>query len=461
MIDPIASPSGGARPLQRGPVLGSALALLTLVACGSAVPPPVAGEEQALDESRLRPASALRCDADNGGLTLPPGFCAFVVAENVGRARHMAVRRNGDLYVAINPARDGSDPGRLLALRDWDGDGRADVVATLATTGGNGLTLDSTQTALYFAQNDRVLRYRLFPGLLRPIGAPELLLSGLPTDGDHPSKTIVLDGLGGFYLNHGSGSNACQEQNRVPFSPGKSPCPELAVRAGVWRFSALRLNQTLADGVRFATGTRNMNALARQPGSGELWGAQNGRDQLFENWPDRYTADDDRLAPAEEVLRLTRGYNNGWPYCYEDPRLGQKVLAPEYGGDGRRRGLCALIPPAALLLPAHWAPLAMLFYTGAQFPAEYREDAFVTTHGVRFPAPPEGPGYNVLRLRFSGGRPVASEVFADGFTGGATDLPEGAENRPVGLAQGVDGSLYISSDQLPGRIWRVIYQGAR
>ena len=434
-------------------------ALAQVSACVQGPPPGESAAETASSAEALHLRRTPTCDPENGGITLPQGFCALVVAENVGRARHLVVRRNGDLYVAINPARDGSDPGRFIALRDTDGDGRSDVSVTLATAGGNGVALDPSEFFLYFAQNDRVLRYFLLPGVLRPVGAPATIVSGLPVDGDHTAKTIVLDQRGGFFLNIGSASNACQVENRVPFSPGVDPCPELAVRAGIWHFDAWRLGQTQSDGRRFATGFRNANALDLQPATGELWGVVNGRDQLFENWPDRYTAADDREAPAEELVRIRRGDDNGWPYCYEDPRLGDKVLAPEYGGDGRARGRCRRIPNAELTFPAHWAPLGMQFYTGRQFPAEYRGDAFVATHGTRFPSPAEGPGYNVMRVRFSRGRAVSREVFADGFTGGATNLPEGAVNRPVGLAQGPDGSLYITSDQLPGRIWRVIYTG--
>jgi glucose/arabinose dehydrogenase len=411
-------------------------------------------------------APPVECDPDNAGLTLPPGFCALVVAENVGRARHLAVTRAGDIYVAVNPARDGSDPGRLIALRDQDRDGRADVVVPILNNlGGNGVALHPTGFFLYFAANDRILRFFVLPGRLLPIGPPATIVRNLPATGDHVSKTVVLDGGLGMYVNIGSAGNACQVENRVPFSPGIDPCPELAVRAGVWRFNAFLPNQTQSHGFRFAKGLRNMVALALQPGSHALWGVQNGRDQLFELWPDRYTPEDDREAPTEEVVRITPGFDNGWPYCYEDPRLapgGKKVLAPEYGGDGEMEGRCAQIPESPLDFPAHWAPLSMLFYSAHQFPSSYRNDAFVAFHGARFPGPAEGPGYNVSRIRYQNGRPVAREVFADGFAGGNPD-PDLARDRPVGLAVGPDGSLYVSSDQVGngkgGRIFRILFKG--
>jgi glucose/arabinose dehydrogenase len=416
--------------------------------------------------SNAPPAAArVECDADNAGLTLPPGFCALVVAENVGRARHLVVRRNGDIYVAINPAPDGSDPGALIALRDADHDGRAEVVERLSETGGSGLALSRDQRFLYFGQPDRVLRFTLDPGALAPVGAPVVVVSGMPADGDHTAKTVVLDGAGGLFVNLGSASNACQVENRVPLSPGVDPCPERPVRAGIWRFSATAENQVPTPALHYARGLRNTNALTVHPLTRQLWGVPNGRDQLHDNWPALFTEEDDRVAPAEEVLLIRRGLDDGWPYCYEDARFPagtRKRLAPEYGGDGEIRGRCAAVRDSLLPLPAHWAPLAISFYDGRQFPRSYLFDAFVTSHGARFPGPPEGPGYNVLRVRFNFfGRPVGWEVFADGFAGGASNLPESAANRPVGLAIGPDGSLYVSSDQLPGRIFRVLYTGRR
>jgi glucose/arabinose dehydrogenase len=428
---------------------------------------PQTPDTEALDRIELvasqSPTSAaqVECDVDNGGLTLPPGFCALVVAEKIGRARHLAVRRNGDIYVALNPARDGSDAGGLLALRDADGDGRAERLESVAAVGGNGLELSRSERFLYFAPNDRVLRYALSPTELRPTGDPVTIVSGLPATGDHVSKTLVLDRSGGLFVNVGSATNSCQAENRAVLSPGVDPCVELETRAGVWRFRADRENQVFSERQRFATGLRNSVALALHPLTERLWGIPNGRDQLFESWPNLFAATDDEQAPAEELVRIRRGMDNGWPYCYEDARIttaGRKVLAPEYGGDGQERARCAAIADSALPLPAHWAPLGMIFYTGRQFPREYRLDAFVTSHGARFPGPPGGPGYQVLRVRFENGRPVDWDTFADGFASGAAQLPQDARDRPVGLAVGPDGSLYISSDQPPGRIFRVVFR---
>jgi glucose/arabinose dehydrogenase len=135
------------------------------------------------------------------------------------------------------------------------------------------------------------------------------------------------------------------------------------------------------------------------------------------------------------------------------------MLAPEYGGNGRVQGRCATIPPPALALPAHWAPLGMVFYDGRQFPARYRGGAFIANHGSRFDASGVGnPGYNVVYVPFANGAPSGPwEEFAAGFAGSGLPLPDAAAHRPVGVAVMPDGALLISDDKA-GRIWRVTYR---
>jgi len=405
-------------------------------------------------------ASSIVCDADNGGLKLPSGFCAVVVAKNVGRARHMVVNTNGDLYVALDNAPDGSVTGGILGLRDTDGDGRADEQVRFGPTGGNGIALRDNH--LYFAPDDRVVRYDLANGALLPAGSPVTVVSALPNSGDHHRKTVVFDNLGGMFVNIGSETNACQRQNRVPLSPGIDPCPELATRAGVWYFGANATGQVQASGRRFATELRNMNALAVNPGDGALYGMQNGRDQLFDNWPSVFSQRDDARLPAEELFRIDRGQSYGWPYCYYDGQRNKKVLAPEYGGDGRIVGRCGTRTLPIEVYPAHWAPLSMLFYTGTQFPKQYGGGLFIAFHGSRFDTSlqPEGPGYVVTFVPWKNGTPAGGyKTFADGFAGG-TPTPTGAAHRAVGLAQAPDGSIYISDDK-GGWIWRVVCAGKK
>ena len=397
------------------------------------------------------------CDADNGGLTLPSRFCAVVVARNVGRARHMAVRANGDLYVALDPDPSGAGGG-ILALRDNDGDGRADVQVRFGTLGGNGI--DVRGNDLYFAPDDRVVRYTLLPGELVPNTAPVTMVSGLASNGDHHRKTVKISRDGAsMFVNIGSEGNSCQVQNRVDFSPGKEPCPELPVRAGVWRFSATQPGQTLASGIRYGTELRNMNALAINPLDGKLYGAQNGRDQLFDNWPNLFTAREDAILPGEELFLIEPRKLYGWPYCYWDGVRGKKVLSPEYGGNGRLIGRCAQRANPIADYPAHWAPLGMTFYRGEEFPNRYRDGLFIAMHGSRFDPTlqPAGPGYNIVFQQWRAGKPVGQWTeFAGGFAQG-NFTPTGAAHRPVDVAVAPDGSIYISDDK-GGYIWRVRYR---
>lgn len=404
-------------------------------------------------------ASNLVCDADNGGISLPPGFCAVVVADEVGLARHITVRPNGDLHVALRKAPDGSDNGGILALRDTDGNGRADRLERFGTLGGTGIFW--YKGALYFAADDRVLRYAITGANLRPASAPVTIVSGLPTAVEHKAKNLAFSSSH-MYVNIASGSNSCQVQNRVLESPGKDPCPELSTRAGIWRFDPTRTGQRQADGLRFATGLRDMLALAVKPGTGVLYGVQHDRDRLGTDWPNVYTMADDAALPAEEFVRIIRGDDFGWPYCHHDGLTNRKVLAPEYGGDGVVVGRCSTKKLPLLTFPAHWAPMSMVFYTGQQFPAKYRGGAFVAFHGDLFLGirpRADNPGYHVVFVPFTGGAPSGGyEVFAHGFEGAGPATSSGAEHRATGVAQGPDGSLYITDDK-GGRIWRVVYQG--
>ena len=194
---------------------------------------------------------------------------------------------------------------------------------------------------------------------------------------------------------------------------------------------------------------------------GHIFVTQHGRDQLHSNWPGLYQADEEATLPSEELLELKQGGDYGWPQCYYDPFQSKLVLAPEYGGDGGRKvGSCAdkIAPIAAF--PAHWAPDALAFYDGAQFPKEYRGGAFIAFHGSWNRAPLPQEGYRVVFVPFVGGSPHGAwQTFANGFAGSAQPQPTTAPHRPAGLAVAPDGSLYIGDD-VAGRIWRVVYKGA-
>ena len=394
------------------------------------------------------------CSAGHG-FTLPDGFCAVLVAEGLPSPRHLVVTPEGDLFVAA-AGRRGSGGG-IYALRDADGDGRAERRERIGEVGGTGIALEGG--ALYFAPDDRVLRYTVPRGSLVPSAGPQVVVSGLPDRFSHAAKSIALDGQGGLYVNIGSPSNVCQPQGAQRTTRGPDPCPELRDRAGIWRFDARRTGQSQADGERWATGIRNAVALAWRPATSALYAVVHGRDQLHQLFPELYDETEGAEKPAEEFIRIDRGDDFGWPYCSYDPLERRKELAPEYGGDDAVAGRCEQAEDPIHGFPGHWAPNGLLFYSGSSFPARYRGGAFIAFHGSWNRAPLPQGGYNVTFLPMSGDRPAgAPEVFMDGFRGRGTG-PGDAERRPMGLAQGPDGSLYLTDDQ-GGSIWRVIYQGS-
>lgn len=401
-----------------------------------------------------------RCAADNGGIQLPPGFCASVFADNLGKARHIAVTPSGHVFVVIEPSSPTASDGHVVALFDGDNDGVAEVVTPFGDIGGNGIAWRDGQ--LFVAANDRIVRYALPDGAALPTAmTPVVVAHDLPADGDHAAKTVAFIG-DAMYVNFGSPSNSCQIANRQLHSPGKDPCDELATRAGIWRFDASATDQTQSCATRIATGMRNTNALAVDRDTATLWGAINGRDQLHENWPELFSEAQDVRLPSDEVVAIHPGLDRGWPYCYHDATARQMKLAPEYGGNGIVRGRCATIGNPDAPLAAHSAPLGMVFITGSQFPAQLRGSALVSNHGTRFDAnAPAGElhGYDVELVRIVRGR-ATGEVskFATGFDAGMRPLPDAAPHRPVGLAMMPDGSLLIGDDK-GGRIWRVFFTG--
>lgn len=404
----------------------------------------------------------IACTRDSLGMQLPEGFCATIFADNLVRPRHLAVTPSGDVLVALNPARDGSSPGAVLALRDADRDGRAEMQMSLDSQGGNGVVWHDGH--LFVGENDRIVRYQLPDGMLVPEGPPTTIVDGLPATGDHVSKSIAVDRDGRIVANIGSASNSCQVMNRAVESPGVDPCPERSSRAGIWRFDDAPA-QTPADGDHVAVGIRNAVALAIEPMTGAIVAIQQGRDQLFAHWPGVYGEPDEQRLPDEELFVITADGNDfGWPYCYFDSGRGRKVQAPEYAGDGEMLGRCAEIVAPDMTFPAHWAPIALAFYTGGPLPDRYDHGAFVTFHGSRFApaaAETELPGYSVAFVPFSDGKPTGQyELFATGFAGSGRPLPESASHRPAGIAIAPDGSLYVSDDQ-GGRIWHIYYSLAQ
>jgi glucose/arabinose dehydrogenase len=407
-----------------------------------------------------RISGAPACESGNGGVTLPAGFCALVVADGLGPARHMAVNTNGDVYVALMTSGGrGAAPtgGGVVALRDANNDGKFEIKETFGAGSTTGIAIRNGY--LYLAHPTTVERYKLTAGQLKPAGMPETIVTGLPEQNQHEDKGIAFDGRGGLYVNVGAPSNACQNPDRTKGAKGQDPCPLLETHGGIWKFDENKLGQTQAMGTRFATGMRQMPAITWHDDA--LYVVMHNRDQLDTMGPEHFTAKDNAERPAEGMYRVVQGTNGGWPFCFFD--YGQKkfLLNPEYGGDGKMVGRCGGAPftPPVVAFPAHWAPVDVMFYSGTQFPAKYRGGAFIAFHGSWNRAPLPQDGYNVTFQPFANGKPSGMfEIFANGFAGSSNPQPNSAAARPDGVAQAPDGSLYIAESQ-KGKIWRVMYTG--
>lgn len=432
------------------------LALVLLVGLAACDP----GEPRALDADEVPETTALpECDPDDGGLTLADGFCAMVVHQGVGRARHLAVAENGDIYVRLRQVEAG---GGIVALRDTTGDGRADVVERFRGDAGTGIGIHDGY--LYFSTDTEVFRVRLPQnGELVPTGEPEPIVGGFPEQRSHSAKPFAFDDAGNIYVNIGSPTNNCQPipQDRDPGVPGQDPCPEFPEQAAIWRFDADRPGQQQGpDGEPYVIGFRNAVALAWNHDAGALYAVQHGRDLLDANWPQHYTAEQNAELPSEELHRLQPGDTLSYPYCYHDPHRDELVRAPEFGGDGESTEGCERYREPLVAYPAHFAPNDLLFYTGELFPAGYRNGVFIAWHGSWNRAPLEQRGYKVTFQPMSGGAPTGDwRVFATDFAGERPiQRPQDAEHRPMGLAEGPDGSLYVV-DSHEGRIWRIVPTG--
>jgi glucose/arabinose dehydrogenase/mono/diheme cytochrome c family protein len=427
----------------------------------------ISGAAMAAPAAQAGAPAPAACRGDNGGITLAPGFCASIFADKIGHARHLVVAPNGVVYVNTWSGRyykNDTPPagGFLLALQDTQGRGHADLIKRFGdsqaqgSAGGTGIAFYND--SVYAEVNDRIVRYPLAQGQIVPTSKPTVIVSGLPLTGDHPMHPFIIDTRGNLFVDLGSATNACQEQNRIAKSPGIQPCTEKETRAGTWKYDANKTDQKFSPAERYASGIRNGEGFAIDD-AGRLFVTQHGRDQLSENWSNLYKPAAGPELPAEEVVQLAQGRDYGWPECYFDGAQKKLVLAPEYGGDGGKSvGLCATRTPPAAFFPAHWAPNDLLIVTSDKFPAAYRGGAFIAFHGSWNRAPAPQGGYNVVFQPMTDGK--ASQhfvVFADGFAG-ADKEPGRAAHRPSGLAMGPDGALFISDDQR-GRIWRVTYEG--
>ncbi|HLF95822.1 MAG TPA: PQQ-dependent sugar dehydrogenase [Methylococcaceae bacterium] len=338
------------------------------------------------------------------GLRLPAGFRIAIYADGVAEARSLALGDDGTVYVGS------LDQGKVYAVQpDRTGDGKSDGVNVIAAGLDTPNGVAFLKGDLYVAETPRILRFKDIAR--QPQQKPQTVYDRLPTESHHGSRYLRAGPDGKLYVSVGAPCNICD--------PG-DPYAALA-----------RLD---ADGSHFeiiARGIRNTVGFDWQPGSGELWFTDNGRDWLG----------DDR--PPEELNRLPRpGLHFGYPYCHAGD-----ILDPQFGKD---RSCSDFTPPAWKFL-AHVAPLGMRFYDGTQFPAEYREQLFVAQHGSWNRSRKQG--YQVRLVRFANGKPVADQPFIEGWL----DEKEKVHGRPVDVLPMPDGALLVSDD-LNGVLYRVRYE---
>jgi glucose/arabinose dehydrogenase len=330
---------------------------------------------------------------------LPDGFSISTYATGLPGIRFLTLSPRGELMASI------PDDGRIVLFRD-----RLHGLETLTFASGldrpHGLAW--RQGDLYVAETGAVVRLTPSADGMKA-ERRTVVTRSIPAGGMHWTRTLVFGPDGHMFVSVGSDCNVCRESD-----------PR---RAAILRFNPDGTGATI-----YARGIRNAVGLAWEPGTRNFWATENGRDWLGNE------------RPPDALDRIVQGGNYGWPYCY-----GQRTPDPKYLDPGRCRG----VVPSALDLQAHSAPLGICFYSGNQFPAGYRGDAFVAFHGSWNRQPPTG--YKVVRVRFRNNRPVAYQDFATGWLRGAR-----AWGRPVDVLVARDGSLFVSDDR-GGRVYRIRY----
>jgi glucose/arabinose dehydrogenase len=337
---------------------------------------------------------------------LPPGFGISVFMQGLRDPRMMAPGPDGQLYVAERGA------GRIVRLPDRDGDGVADGVEVVA----EGLSAPSSiafyeDGSLYVGETTRVLRLSA-PDEHSVFQAREVVIDGLPSGG-HNTRTVLFSPDGStLFVSVGSSCNVCIEQDER--------------RAAIVRYSPDGSGEEV-----FARGLRNAVGITFRPGTDELWATNNGRDWLGDD------------LPPETVYHVREGDDAGWPYCHSG-----RIVDPDYGSPDACDGILA----PAVEMQAHSAPLGLTFYTGQQFPQEYRGDLFVAFHGSWNRTVPTG--YKVVRIPMHNGEPGPVQDFAAGWL-----RADGTHwGRPVDVLTASDGSLFVSDDA-GGVIYRIFYAG--
>ncbi|ORJ63607.1 PQQ-dependent sugar dehydrogenase [Geothermobacter hydrogeniphilus] len=335
-------------------------------------------------------------------LYAPPGTRITVFAAGLQKPRFLKFNRQGVLFVSL------PGEGRVLALPDKDGDGRADRSVVFADGLNRPHGLDFYLGALFVAETGKVVSLRDLDGDLRA-DQKNIVSSDLPAGGGHWTRSLLADGHGSLYVSVGSDCNACLEED-----------PR--------RATVLKIPATGGRGRIFAFGLRNSVGLALDPVSGEIWASDNGRDLLGDD------------LPPDEINLLRDGGDYGWPYCY-----GRRVPDPELGSELR----CRQTQPSEVDLPAHSAPLGITFGDGLRAAPWIRRSLLVAYHGSWNRTVPTG--YKVVAIPFQQGRPAGPpRNLLRGWL-----VNERAWGRPVAPLVGPDGALYLSDD-LAGVIYRIV-----
>jgi glucose/arabinose dehydrogenase len=346
-----------------------------------------------------RPESELRAR-----LVAPDGFSVSLYAAGIANARMLRFTERGDLLVSTPRS------GQIwLVARDDDRDGRADAVTALLDGLDRPHGLDLHDGWLYVAEGSAIRRIRFDAGARRADGALETVVAGLPNAGNHWTRQVRFGPDGHMYVTVGSSCNVCREED-----------PR---RAAMLRFAA--------DGSQpetWATGLRNSVGFDWQPGTGALYATDNGRDLLGDD------------VPPCELDRIVQGGFYGWPIAY-----GDRVPDPDLGA-GREAEIARSIPPAHPFR-AHNAPLGMTFVRSPDAPAALRGAALVALHGSWNRTRKDG--YAVVSLHWQPDGAIEERPFLAGFV-----RDEQAIGRPVDVAEGPDGAIYVSDDYA-GAIYRV------
>lgn len=348
---------------------------------------------------------------DGAALQVPKGFKVNLFAEGLNNPRNLTVAPNGDVFVVE------SGPNRITLLRDSNGTGKADVKQVFA----EGLNLPYgiafQKDYLYVSNTNSVVRFPYKAGMLQAAGAPEKVVEELPGLGyrQHWTRDLTFSADGTkMYVSVGSEKDIDE--------------PEEPRRAAILEFNADGSGSRI-----YASGIRNPSGKAINPVTRELWTTCNERDGLG-----------DELVP-DFITSVKEGGFYGWPTYYigpnRDPRVEDKKLPADK----------VIVPD--LLIPAHSAALGICFYTGNQFPKEYKNDAYVALHGSGNRA--KRTGYKVIRVRFKNGKPDGTyENFLSGWMLGEEDAR--VWGRPVAIAIAKDGSLLVTDDGA-NKVWRISY----